>query len=199
MTLDQVIQSLVAIGTISVAILAIWGDQIKFKFGLTRKLMLELHDEQGEPITFSDGMPSRYYHLRVSNKKRWSQATNVRIVITGMKRPAADGIFVNQPLSGPLQLVWRFNALHPLYSIVVPDEICDLGYLKRDDKFLLTPFVVPTNFNQFIGPNEKVRVEVKALADNAESKPLSIDMSWDGIWSDDTIDMSKHLVIKRSN
>jgi len=41
-----------------------------------------------------------------------------------------------------------------------------------------------------------MRVEVIATADNAESNPLLIEISWDGQWSDDTIQMSKHLVIK---
>ena len=144
-------------------------------------------------------IPSRYYHLRVSNKNRWSQATNVRIVITGLTRPAADGRLVGQPLSGPLQLMWRFTNFHLLYSIVGPDDICDLGHLIRGGKFKLTPFVFPSNFTGTLEPNQRMRVEVKAVADNAESKPLCIDISWNGNWSDDTLDMAKHLVVKEVN
>jgi len=200
MTTDQVIQLAVAIGTIAVAILAIWGERIKLLIGLGPKLVLTLHDPQGELInvSFEEGKTTlaRYYHLRVSNKHRWTQATNTRIVIAGLTRPAADGSLVSQPLSGPLQLMWRFSNFHLLYSIVGPDDICDLGHLIRGDKFRLTPFVFPANFTGVLEANQRMRVEVKAVADNAESQSLCIDISWDGIWSDDTLEMAKHLVVK---
>lgn len=203
MTLDQVLQLGVAVGTIAVAILAIWGERIRQLLGLGPKLVLKLHDPQGESIDVltesGKPIPSRYYHLRVSNKKRWSQATNVRIVITGLARPAADGRLVSQPLSGPLQLMWRFTNFHLLYSIVGPDDICDLGHLFRGDNFRLTPYVFPSNFTGILDPNQRMRVEVKAVGDNAESKPICIDISWDGNWSDDTLDMAKHLVVKEVN
>jgi hypothetical protein len=203
MTLDQVLQLGVSVGTIAVAILAIWGERIRHLLGLGPKLVLELHDPQGEPIDVSTEpgkpIPSRYFHLRVSNKNRWSQATNVRIVVTGLTRPAADGQPVSQPLSGPLQLEWRYANLHPQYSVVGPDDICDLGHLYRGDKFRLSPYVFPSNFAGTLDRNQRLGVEVKAVADNAESKPICIDISWDGEWSDDTLDMAGHLVVKEVN
>jgi hypothetical protein len=192
---------LTAIGTIAVAILAIWGDKIKLAFGLGPKMTLNLIDPEGEMINIStstDGSttPARYYHLKVANKNRWSQATNVRVVITGMYRLAADGKYVNQPLIGPLQLMWRFSAIHPaLYSTVGPEDICDLGYLKKGDRFILTPNFFPNNFPGGLEANQKMLIQVKALSDNAESKPICIEISWDGNWSDDTEKMKEHLVV----
>ena len=200
MTLDQAIQLAVAVGTLVVAVVAIWGKRIEFLLGLGPKLILTLHDPQGElmPVSFSDGRSTlaRYYHLRVTNKHRWAQGNNVRVVITDLARPAADGRFVSQPLSGPLQLMWRFANFHPLYSTVGPYDICDLGHLQRGEKFMLTPLFSPSNFTTTVEANQKMRVEVKAIADNAESEPLCIEVSWDGQWSDDTLEMAKHLVVK---
>jgi hypothetical protein len=171
--------------------------------GLGPKLVLRLSDPQGEPIDISNAqggsVSSRYFHLCVSNKHRWSPATNVRVVITGLAKPAADGKLVNQPLSGPLQLMWRFSNFHPIYSIVGPDDICDWGSVRRDSKFQLSPFVFPNNFGGTIEPNGRMRVQVKAVADNAESKSLCVDISWDGHWSDDTLGMANHLVVKEVN
>jgi len=39
-------------------------------------------------------------------------------------------------------------------------------------------------------------VEVVAVADNGQSKPIRIEVAWDGNWSDDTEEMSRHLVVK---
>lgn len=47
----------------------------------------------------------------------------------------------------------------------------------------------------YLEPNEKMRVEAIAVADNAESNPVCIEVSWDGLWSDDASQMEKHLVI----
>lgn len=193
----------VAIGTIAVTILAIWGDRIKAKLGVGPRLVLSLIDPEGESIDISSpssstSLPSRYYHLRVSNVRRWSTATNVRVVITGIAKPAADGRFVRQELIGPLQLMWRFSMVHPaLYSTLGPDDICDLGFLKQGgDKFKLTPYVYPNNFPGDLGPSQKMQIEVQAIADNAESKPICIEISWDGEWIDDTKTMANHLVVK---
>lgn len=201
MTVDQTIQLAVAIGTIAVAVLAIWGERIRLLLGLGPELSLTLLDPQGELINMaSEGgsaTPTRYYHLRVTNKHRWAQATNVRIVITALARPVADGTLANQPLSGPLQLMWRFSNFHPLFSIVGPDDICDLGFVARGGRFTLTPYVVPNNFRSVLEPNQRMQVEVRAIADNAESKPLCVDISWDGTWADGALEMAKHLVVKQ--
>jgi hypothetical protein len=41
-----------------------------------------------------------------------------------------------------------------------------------------------------------MRVEVQAIADNAESKSLFLEIAWDGVWSEDTVAMRAHLVVK---
>ena len=202
MTCDQIIQLFVAIGTIAVAILAIWGDRIRYVIGLRPKLDLTLIDPEGEFVNIGisvDGSttPARYYHLKVSNKNRWSPATNVRVVITGIAIPAADGQYVSQGLTGPLQLTWRFDKFHPaMYSTVGSDDICDLGGIKQGEKFSLTPYIFPNNFQGHLEANRRMLIEVKAIADNAESRTVCIEISWDGKWEDDTKKMAEHLVVK---
>jgi len=201
MSLDQAIQIAVAIGTISVAILAIWGDQVRHCLHLGPLLKISLDDPQGELINILEGgghsSPARYYHIRVQNLHRWDQATNVRVVIVGLSRPSADGALVPQPMSGPLQLYWRFSSFHPTYSVVGPYDIADLGFIKKGSEFKLTPFVEPTNFNGKISANERLQVVVQALSDSNESKPIAIDVFWDGKWIDDTIEMAKHLIVRQ--
>jgi hypothetical protein len=115
----------------------------------------------------------------------------------GTARPAADGQFAIKPQSGPLQLKWQFAALRPMQLTVGPEETCDLGHLANGNCFRLELFVWPNSFAETVTANQRMRVELKAVADNAESPPLCVEISWDGIWSDDTPEMAKHLVLRK--
>jgi len=192
---ELLIQGAVAVGTVAVAILAIWGEWVREKLA-GAKLQVSLHDPEGELIDVSDGTPSRYYHLKVRNGRRWAPAKNVRVLLTKINKSAADGSFQGVALSGPLQLTWQYPNFHSLFPTIGPDDICDLGYLQKERFFKLSPYFFPNNFQGFLETPGKMRVEVIAVADNAESNPLLIEIAWDGQWSDDTIQMSKHLVIK---
>jgi hypothetical protein len=190
---------LAALATFLAVLVAIWGDRIRHTLGLKPKLVVRLNDPYGELVNVSTSpekpMMARYYHLRVSNKRRWSQAKNVRVVIVRVFKPAADGALVPQTLAGPLQLMWRFTPFHPQYSTVGSDDFVDLGHLQKGKNFYLTPYISPSNLEGFLRPNEQMRVEVQAVADNAESKSVCIDISWDGHWSDGSEEMTKHLVV----
>ena len=187
-----------AVGTVAVAILAIWGDWVRERLA-GPKLLLSLHDPEGEPINVSDGTPSRYYHLKVCNGRRWALGRNVRVLLTKINKPAADGAFQGVAHSGPLQLTWQYPHFHPLFPTIGPDDICDLGDLQKGRCFKLSLHFFPNNFQGVLKEPGKMRVEIIAAADNAESKPLLIESAWDGQWSDDTNQMSKHLVIKEAS
>jgi len=194
-------QFVVAFATFTAVAVALWGDRLKQKFGLGPELVLTLLDPEGEltkawiaPLLM--GIPERYYHLKVSNRHRWAPANNVRVLLTRLEKPAADGGLTNQALSGPLRLMWRFPEAHPQYPVVGPDHICDLGRLRQEGEFLLSTYVTPNNFAGSVKANQRMRVEIKAVADNAESEPLTVDIAWDGEWSDDTPTMATHLVVK---
>lgn len=191
---------LAALATFLAVIVAIWGDRIRHRFGLKPKLVVTLQDPEGELVDVSTGpeqplKKARYYHLKVSNERRWCEAKNVRIVITGLFKPAADGTLAPQILSGPFQLTWRFTNYHPMYSTVGPYDVADLGYLQENAEFRLTPYVFPSSFAGSLKANERMRVQVQAIGDNAESKPVCIDISWDGHWSDGSKEMANHLVV----
>ena len=197
-TLDQWIQISVAIGTIGSVFVALWGERITHAIGLGPKLSLELVDPQGELIkATANPTPLRYYHVKVSNTHKWSRATNVRVMIIGLLSPAADGTLIRQKMVGPLQLMWRFSNVHPQYAVVGPDDIADLGYIASGQNFVLTPFIYPNNFPGSLQAKQKMVVELKAFADNTESSPICLEISWDGIFTEDTLQMATHLVIKK--
>jgi hypothetical protein len=191
--LNLIIQGFIAVGTISVAILAVWGEWVRYQL-IGPKLSIHLLDAEGTLTKLTDGTPGRYYKIKVENIRQWAPAKNVRVILTRLSKPAADGTFLPQAFSGPLQLTWQW--VFPQYPTVGPAEVCTFGSLIQGKRFTLSPYVTPNNFTGYLDPNQRMLIEVKAVADNGESKPLNIEIAWDGCWSDDARTMQSHLVVK---
>ena len=70
-----VITSLSAIGTLLVAIVAIWGDWVRAKLA-PPKLTIEKHNFKGSLTNFSSGQKVIFYHLKVINHRYWFSSRN---------------------------------------------------------------------------------------------------------------------------
>jgi hypothetical protein len=114
-------------------------------------------------------------------------------------RPAADGRYPTEALSGPVQLTWQHGHSMPQFPTLGPIQNADLGSIAKGGVFTLAPIFAPTNLNPCLAANQRTIVEVQALSDQSESVPLALEISWNGMWSDDARDMSRHLVIKPFN
>lgn len=190
-----------AIGTVTVAILAIWGDKIR-AIVAGPKLELSLHDPRGDFTVRANQRRAIYYHIRLTNKRTWSPARRVRVLVTGIEKKRPDGTFFPEPLMIPLWLTWAFSLSFPQFHELLPTigtaRICDLGFLDEGaERFTLPIYVVPNNFRGYVSAGESMRVSLVASGDNYESKsPLVLEISWDGKWSSDSDEMQRHLVIK---
>ena len=194
----MVSQWAVAAGTIVVAIVALWGHIIRARwFG--SKLRLALKNPKGEVSMFSDGVVSRYYHLRVWNDRRASPAHNVRVVIKALYRPSADGTMSLTPLSGPLQLAWQFQGSNPQFQTIGAESTCDLGFLRQGEPFSLSTLFRHISFDPAVRERQKAIVALVALSDEGESNELKLEIAWDGIWSEDSDEIVKHIVVKQLN
>jgi len=192
-TAGLIVQILVACGTIMVAFVAIWGDWIRHRW-LGPELQLSLRDAQGTVTHSNNKKKGRYYKLRVWNNRKWSPARNVRVMLKSIYKPAADGTFNPQPISGPLQLTWLW--VTPQFpTIGAGEEICTFANLVEGEYFKLSTYTTPNNFVGFLKANERMIIEIAVVSDTMESKSLFIDISWNGKWSDDTNEMLNNLVI----
>jgi hypothetical protein len=185
-----------ALGTILVAVFAIWGHIIRIRW-LGPKLRLALKNPKGNESMFSDGIVSRYYHVRVWNDRRATPARNVRVVIKTLYRPSADGTMVQTTLSGPMQLSWQFQGHTPQFQTIGAESICDLGFIRKGEVFKLSTLFHSISFNPSVNKGEKIIVGLIALSDEAESNELKLSIAWDGSWSEDSDEMLKHMVIKQ--
>ncbi len=100
----------VAIGTIGSVIVALFGNWIRLTF-FPPRLSIGLLNTEGEKITLTNSATgqvvdeARYYHLLVSNGRRWFTATNVDVRLLQIEEPAPA--VVGGPLGG---LPHRFSA-----------------------------------------------------------------------------------------
>lgn len=186
-----------AIGTVAVAILAIWGDWVRTKLA-GPQLVLSLLNTRGDLNPTNYGQKQIYYHLKVENQRTWSPAKQVRVLVTGIKKRRPDGSYYAEQMIAPLQLTWAYPQFHELFPTIGTAETCDFGFLSQgDDQFKLSPYISPNNFAGHIKKGDSMQVQVVATAHNGVSEPISIEVSWDGVWSADLEEMQRHLVIKQ--
>jgi hypothetical protein len=185
-----------AIGTVVVAILAIWGDFFRFKWA-GPKLLLSLDDPRGNLFPRANGMRAYFFHLKVKNRRLWSPAKDVRVLVERAARRKPDGSFGLVPLVYPLPLAWTPRELGDFLRTVFDTEICDVGFLDQNsDRFVLATLFTASNFQNFVVANDAIRLRILALGQNAMSKPLFLEITWYGNWTADRDAMQNHLVVK---
>jgi hypothetical protein len=191
------IQTVGAIGTLLIAVLAIWGEQIRY-YVAGPKLRIRLHDPEGGLTTFTNGSKARYYHLKVENRRPHAPATRVKIMMREYHSCGPDGNFIRDAAHIPIQLEYAFpnDPNHDPRPTIGSSVLCDIGLVREGDNFRFTTYIIPNTFKNVIKPNERVRIFVRAEADNALSNKLGFEIAWSGNWKEDTQQMAKNLVIR---
>jgi hypothetical protein len=153
-------------------------------------------------IVTSDGKQndtfSRWYHLRVENKRRWSPAKYVRLLLLRLEQRDAAGQYRTSWV-GELPLQWSDPQVTPLTPTIGPPYDCDLcSVLKHPDGRnilslhpLIKPFNLPSSWQ------EKVQfvLTVQARGVDSDSDEFRVEVSWDGqelspIFGDGLIDQA---------
>jgi hypothetical protein len=216
MTTSLVIQALEAFGTLLIAALAIWGNQIAYYLA-GPKLRIRLEASEGAPWiplsfpkassagvgTEAPTVRAKYYHLRVWNLRPHALAQKVRVVLVEIRRPGPDGTMQRDPaLTAPIQFhfQWAKQPNNPDFHDAAPTigtshRLADIGMIREDKNFQLTTYVHPNNLDLELQPNKRLQFVARAEAENALSNELVIDVSWDGERHDGLAEMARHLVV----
>lgn len=190
-----VIQGAVAVGTLGAVVMAIWGDWVRSILASPR-LMIKLRDNSGEPTNFPDGSAVRYYHIAVSNGRRWAPAKNVVVYLTRLEKPSPDGSWHSALFSGPLPLTWQFAKFSAGLPSIGHEKYCDLGRIIKGRNFEILTQFKPNNFDPCLYPKGKLRAHFSAIGENARSAGLIVEIAWDGQWVEGAREMEQHLVVK---
>ncbi len=197
-----VIDGLVAVGTLAVAVVAIWGEKVR-SWLAPPKLLIVLHTPRGDPtrLTLSGavnpggGQRVMYYHLKVINARPWLTAENCRVLLKGLSRRGPDGKFHPIPMAVPLQFVWAPAEATPPQVTITKEQILDFGRLiEGDSKFVPILYSYANNFQGFVERDEAVRYWLDIDASNfASPHPQVFEVTWDGVWDFEPDKMQHHL------
>jgi hypothetical protein len=202
--INIIINALIALGTISVAILAIWGDWVKQKLA-GPKLIIEVLDSSTGTFAIHkhNNKKAKYLYLKIANKRISSIAVKTRVLINRIEICNTGGTYKEHSISGPLPLYWQFSCVDPTYFPLLPSigpkQTCDIGYIEEGSNFVITTPITLPEYKFEVIANGKLRMELIAIAENAKSKPIYIEIAWDGKWIDDPKEMGKHLTLIKVN
>jgi hypothetical protein len=194
-----------AIGTIATVIVALFGGWLRARLAASR-LEIDLNDRNGlsvRTLLNPDGAAidtfSRWYHVRVANKRRWSPATDVRLLLLQLEQHDAAGQYQTTWV-GEIPLQWSNPQIMPLTPTIGPAYDCVLcSVLKHptDPHTLsLHPIIQPFNLPTRWQTPTQVALTLQARSLDSDSNMLRVEIAWDGKWADDTGQMAKHLVVK---
>lgn len=210
--IELAIAALTAIGTISVAVLAIWGDWFRAKLA-RGNLVIELRDARGFLTHFNTMFgsavipsPTRkvyFYHLLVVNKRPWLAARNCRVLLKGINKRGPDGDFKPVPMPVSLQFIWAPQEASPTLATVTDEQTLDFGTCAEIRNGLDQGGFVPrlysyTNaFPGVVGAGEAIRYSLQVVSDTFSSENYHVfEVAWDGKWSEQKEEMEHHLSVK---
>ena len=188
----------VAIGTIGAVLVALFGQAFREKF-FPPRLSLCLSDSGGTPtperMPNGQSVQARYYHLRVSNSRRWSPASEVQILLLQVEEPGPNGN-LQVTWRGDIPLAWRHQQLFPLARTMGRDADADLCSVRQGGPLKLHLLIEPLNLEVVRNQASTLVLSLQARGSQADSPVLRIRVAWDGGWHDGTTEMRGHLTVE---
>ena len=194
---NLIIQGFVAIGTVAVAVLAIWGNFFKYKIAAP-KLSIVPSNLRGTVTSFTNGSRVIYYHLKVVNSRPWSTAHNCQVILKSIAKRLPNGTFNNVPLPVCPSFVWAPAQITPPLIDLSTEQTFDfVNLVQGDTKVNPVLTFYPNNFDGFIRQNECFRFSLEINAEGFKSSKLSVfEVAWNGQWTDNLDNMSNNLTIR---
>src|ERR1043166_6901608 len=196
-------QILVAAGTIGTVIVALYGGWLKEKLA-PPKLIISLQNSKGEksPITLTDPVDgkardtiSRWYHIRVENKRRWSPAHQVQVFLIRLETKDASGVD-KVAWIGQIPLVWQHQAINPLLRTIGYPANADLCNVVKDKWVELQVLYIPHALITRYRDKCHIICTFQAHGVDADSNLLRVEIAWNGKWDEDADQMSNHMVVR---
>jgi hypothetical protein len=195
-----------AVGTIAVAASAVFGDTIR-RWVYAPKLDISFDGLKSDKPTPRGGpnAPSGYgwyFHVRVKNTKKNTTARRVRVLIVAIEEIKNDSAKIPSSIPIPLQLRWTPAELRQLFVDFSDSAYADLvAIVKESDsnpRLELLSITQPFGLSEQIPQRGRIRYWLRVESENAASAPLvAFDVTWDGAWSDNRNDFSRHIQIEQ--
>jgi hypothetical protein len=195
------VQASVAIATLAVAFIAVFGDWIRsnlFHPKLKLKLLKPLGELTDISLTAPDGSTRtekcRMFHVRVSNEARWPQATHVQVLLLRLEEVGPDGK-LQIKWTGDVPMRWLLQEIHPLFRTVGREAVCDVLTVIKDKWLELGCLVTPNNLPARRTQPTNMVVTLQARSNEGNSPILRLRIAWDGARMDGAQEMAQYLKV----
>jgi hypothetical protein len=205
-----VLDTLTALGTVGVVVVALWGDYFKSKLfppklelkvlnatrGQRTKETLRIRalpQFAGQPVTREED--AVYFYLTVSNPQRWNAASEVQVYLLQIEEPGPDGELIPK-WSSELPLQWHLHEINPLPRRVGKSADAVLLSVVKEKWLRLHPLVIPNNLTVMYREQCHIVATFQAKSHEADSNTVRVQIDWNGGWHDGDEEMQAHLRIK---
>lgn len=196
---NLIVNIVLAVATILIFLVAIWGDWVKLKIFF--KLKLELKKLKQEPAYSDDTIVAYVYHLQIIKKSKFGMVKNCRLLLTRIQ-DYKDNVWVDIPWNVSRQFHNAPQESNIILATFPQKQIIDFGMIRtenrifspqlRDIKFFRNDELVPTGKKIM-----KRRYFVEIEAENYYSKkPIIYEVTWNGEWSDNPNEMERNFKIE---
>lgn len=202
-------QSVAALATLVAALVALFGpkwQRLLFPPKLALRLLNTVGEKTTVPLEWTDEAgtkqhrmeAARFYHVEVKNASavRWPPATGVELHLQLFQDLGPDGRF-HTTWNAVVPMRRRFQEFLPLTATIGSPADYDLCCVVKGKWLELCPLIVPNNLQARWRQAVRFRVQLQARSVEIDSNPALFEIAWDGEWSDDSAEMSRHLVIKQ--
>jgi hypothetical protein len=188
---------LVAIGTLTAVVVAIWGEFLRSKLA-PPKLRFVLHNTRGTVTRITQGPRVIYYHLKIVNSRPWFLAKNCQVRLIDISQRGPDNNFRPVPNPVPPTFVWSPAGFVPVATNISKEQIFDFGRVTEGgQEFEPVLHFYPNNFQGRIGANQAIRYALEVVGDNVSKvAALVLEVAWNGQWTDNLDIMSRNLTIQ---
>jgi hypothetical protein len=192
------IELALAIGTFLAVLVALFGKWLQGKC-FAPALELELTGTGGEatlrqtPEGTSEGV--RYYHVRVSNSRRWSPANKVQVVLLRVEERSPNGEF-RVAWQGEIPLAWKHGQEFALERTLGHPAVADLCSVGERAGLRLHTLVTPFNLEVAAWTASDMVLTLQGQASEVDSRPLRLRVSWDGQWHAGEAEMRRHMLLQ---
>jgi hypothetical protein len=184
----------VAVGTIGAVLAALFGHVFRAKV-FPPKLTLQLIRRSELNYEGEEKIPTRYYHLRVVNSRRFAPAKEVRVVLLQVWEPGPDGR-LQLTWDGDIPFSWRHQTVFPLLRTIGPETYADLCCVKKGVGLRINLLIVPNNLRAMRSGASTLELALQARGIETESNILRVKVTWDGGWHDGEAEMARHLIVE---
>lgn len=182
-----IVQIFSAIGTLAVAVLAIWGNLIKSIFAPPKLRIIEYNSVGQLGYSGNPGVPALYFHLKVINQRRWAPALNCRVVLSEYYKLLPDGTWDRSEMIVEPIFKWSPSDHTRKWETVHSQHVFDFVKLTKGQN--IEP-CLNRSFNDFGGyvvRDKSIRYGIRVISDEFEQKkPQVFQVDWNGIWPQDS-------------